>query len=158
MAGDLNTSITTVTSAVGLTTYLADGQRVKGPKARNEPILTALLKQHDLAMLNTWDHKAGPTFSNDNSSSRADFLCARRIHTVGLAKQARLLIQMPLVPESGPPHFPLVTTPRKQWHIHLSDDSKNWLDCRPQEPAASSWDGRKLNLAINPADSGTALG
>ena len=52
LSGDLNTSVTKITSSVGVDSFCLDGCRMKGPKASDESTLTALLKQYDLVMLN----------------------------------------------------------------------------------------------------------
>ena len=126
LSGDLNTSVTKITSSVRVDSFCLDGCRVKGPKASDESTLTALLKQYDLVMLNTWNHLAGPTFTSHLGSSRIDYICTRRIHADGWAKQVQQLEHMPLVPESGPRHYPLVTTLKRQWYSSQLLPNPSW--------------------------------
>ena len=146
LSGDLNTSVTKITSSVGVDSFFLDGRRVKGPKASDESTFTALLKQYDLVMVNTRSHLAGPTFTSHLGSSRIDYICTRRIHADGWAKQVQHLEQMPMVPESGPRHYPLVTTLKRQWYSSQQLSSPGWTAAHRTrlrqhwKAADSTWD------------------
>ena len=126
LAGDMNTSLTTANASVGVASYLWQSRRTCGPKARDQSTFKNLLQQYNLVTLNTWTSSDGPTFCNDTASSRIDFICTRRVHADGLAKQACTVPQMPLVPQTGPRHFPIMTTLKKHWFTTPKKTSTAW--------------------------------
>ena len=126
VAGDMNTNLTQTSTCVGLSTYCWNNARVLGTQARDEKSLQQILKQFNLIALNSWNHLDGPTFQNHVASSRIDFLFTRSIHADQQARDVRQLHQMPLVPETGPFHVPLLTTLRKCWHQQDSPPKTGW--------------------------------
>ena len=126
LGGDFNTSLSTASSSVGISSYQIDSRRQIGPFARDEDRLTFLLTQFDLVALNTWTSSLGPTFQSTLHSSRIDFLLTRRIHADSQARNVAYLQDMPLLPLSGPRHFPMLTTLTKLWFQHKVAQPDGW--------------------------------
>ena len=126
LTGDWNTSLTRTSSLVGLGDYQWQGKRVTGPKATDENVFQQLLSHYDLVVLNSWHASDGPTFRHENGTSRIDFLLTRRAHSDSLARQTRALPHMPLVPQTGPTHIPLIATLKKQWFAYHKPKDTGW--------------------------------
>ena len=126
LTGDWNTSLTRTSSLVGLGDYHWQGKRITGPKATDENVFQQLLSQNDLVVLNSWNATDGPTFRHENGTSRIDFIITRRVHSDTLARQTRALPQMPLVPQTGPTHIPLIATLKTQWYVYRTPKVTGW--------------------------------
>ena len=126
LTGDWNTSLTRTSSLVGLGDFQWQGKRIPGPKATDENVFQQLLSHYDLVVLNSWHASDGPTFRHENGTSRIDFLLARRAHSDSLARQTRALPHMPLVPQTGPTHIPLIASLRKQWFAYPKPKATGW--------------------------------
>ena len=133
MTGDWNTNLTRASSVVGLGTYAWNGKRVTGPQAADESVFHNLLQMYDLVTLNTWDSTAGPTFQHDHGTSRIDYICTRRCHADSVAKSASVLPHMPLVPQNGPRHHPLIASLKKQWFAFKNTNPTGWTPQHRQQ-------------------------
>ena len=84
------------------------------------------MSHYDLVVLNSWHASDGPTFRHENGTSRIDFILTRRAHSDSLARQTRALPHMPLVPQTGPTHIPLIATLKKQWFAYHNPKVTGW--------------------------------
>ena len=94
--------------------------------ARDEDRFIFLMTQFDLVALNTWSSSLGPSFQSSLHSSRIDFLLTRRIFADSQARKVVYLQDMPLLPLSGPRHFPMMSTLKKSWHQQKVAPPDGW--------------------------------
>ena len=74
LLGDLNTSMRRTSTAVGMDTYLWQGERCKGPNHSDAYFLHNLLINFDLVVNNFWDAQLGPTYIFGTQHSRIDYM------------------------------------------------------------------------------------
>ena len=113
--GDLNTSLLTTSSKVGLADYHSDKGRQTGPKHKDWRKWMHIIDHYDMTVLNSWSGQRGPTFISDHGSSRIDYLCCRGVHSDNLAKDVKQLMHHPMLANAGCRHIPLTTTVISRW-------------------------------------------
>ena len=113
LAGDFNTSMTTLPGFVASSTFQWKGGRTQGAQHSDASDLMQMLQQHGLVALNTWNGTHGPTFVGPQHVSRIDFLLTRRHSADHAAKQVRQVIDFPMLQTQG--HVPLLTSMPKSW-------------------------------------------
>ena len=113
--GDLNTSLLTTSSKVGLADYHSDTGRHTGPNHKDWRKWMHIIDHYDMTVLNSWSGQHGPTFISDHGSSRIDYLCCRGVHSDNLAKDVKQLMHHPMLANTGCRHIPLTTTVISRW-------------------------------------------
>eukprot|EP00438_Fugacium_kawagutii_P013831 Skav210622 [mRNA] locus=scaffold234:513616:521032:- [translate_table: standard] len=115
LAGDLNTTLSQVAPGIGLATYqTSDGLRRTGPLHSDRHHLHSIITDFHLSVLNSWTSSHGPTFLNQEGSSRIDYIRSR--HVDEAAKITIHVHDHPLIPLTGPRHIPLCAWLRITWH------------------------------------------
>ena len=113
LAGDFNTSLTTMPGYVASATFQWKGGRTQGAQHSDTSDLMQVLQQHGLVALNTWNGTHGPTFVGPQHVSRIDFLLTRRQSADHAAKKVRQITDFPMLQAQG--HVPLLTSMPKSW-------------------------------------------
>ena len=113
LAGDFNTSLTTMPGYVASATFQWKGGRTQGAQHSDTSDLMQVLQQHGLVALNTWNGTHGPTFVGPQHVSRIDFLLTRRQSADHAAKKVRQITDFPMLQDQG--HVPLLTSMPKSW-------------------------------------------
>ena len=113
LAGDFNTSLTTMPGFVASATFQWKGGRTQGAQHSDTSDLMQVLQQHGLVALNTWNGNHGPTFVGPQHVSRIDFLLTRRQSADHAAKKVRQITDFPMLQDQG--HVPLLTSMPKSW-------------------------------------------
>eukprot|EP00438_Fugacium_kawagutii_P007324 Skav235718 [mRNA] locus=scaffold280:599859:606755:+ [translate_table: standard] len=118
IGGDFNTSLTQPMPGIGLGTYLHhDRSRRTGPLHDDADMFMTLITDFHLTVVNSWNATHGPTFCNQDGSSRIDFILTKTRHTDQAARSTQVLLDHPLIPLTGPRHFPIIAWLRIQWHF-----------------------------------------
>ena len=126
MLGDFNTSLTRQSDAVGISTYLHQGERCKGTMHGDQHLFQNLLTVHALTTLNTWNFSLGPTYQFGHQHSRIDFICVRRHFSDSTSKQIQYLADFPLVCQQGASHIPQLCSVLKVWHQGRHAGAYGW--------------------------------
>ena len=126
LAGDFNTSLVQRSSSVGFADFRGQGSRAKGSFSADAERFHDILQTLDLQALNTWSADLGPTFHNDYTGTRIDFLCSRRQHADSSSKDVLYLTAFPLLPLQGTYHVPLITTVPRKWYTEHHRASSMW--------------------------------
>ena len=113
LAGDFNTSMTTLPGFVASSTFQWKGGHTQGAQHSDTSDLMQVLQQHGLVALNTWNGTHGPTFVGPQHVSRIDFLLTRRHSADHAAKKVRQVTDFPMLLDQG--HVPLLTSMPKSW-------------------------------------------
>ena len=113
LAGDFNTSMTTLPGFAASSTFQWKGGRTQGAQHSDTSDLMQVLQQHGLVALNTWNGTHGPTFVGPQHVSRIDFLLTRRHSADHAAKKVRQVTDFPMLLDQG--HVPLLTSMPKSW-------------------------------------------
>lgn len=91
---------------------------------------------HDLISLASWNAKNGPSFKNDNISSRIDRVLCRRFQCDAISKQSCCINHAPFRPVSGPVHTPIACSlprpfiKRGNCSIHKPMNFQQKIRCR----------------------------
>ena len=126
LLGDLNTSMRRTSTAVGMDTYLWQGERCKGPNHSDAYFLHNLLINFDLVVNNFWDAQLGPTYIFGTQHSRIDYMICRRCHSDATSKNVQYLYDFALNCPSGAHHVPMIATLIKVWHPHHPEAQTGW--------------------------------
>ena len=113
LAGDFNTSMTTLPGFVASSTFQWKGGRTQGAQHSDTSDLMQVLQQQGLVAFNTWNGTHGPTFVGPHHVSRIDFLLTRRHSADHAAKKVRQVTDFPMLLAQG--HVPLTTSMPKSW-------------------------------------------
>ena len=115
LAGDFNTSLHKRCSAVGLPTFLGDGDRRHGPIHSDAHHFHDLLQINHLAALNTWTHSLKATYTFEHRQSRIDYICIKQHLTDVSSKDVHYLHDFALLECSGAQHVPMIGSVLKAW-------------------------------------------
>ena len=113
--GDFNCSLAPIPSLAGSNWYRWNGSLQTGAQHPDSSEFEAVVRQHGLVALNTWNAKTGPTYAKMDHHSRIDFCFTRASMADGEARRAQPLWDAPFVSPSPDGHAPLLCTIPKLW-------------------------------------------
>ncbi|CAL1156661.1 unnamed protein product [Cladocopium goreaui] len=113
--GDFNCSLQASGGICGTGQYQWNQSLQSGACHSDSNRFMQVLRAGGLVALNTWDHKLGPTYIHQHSSSRIDYACTRSQFADGQAKDVHYLWTAPFLSPGHQGHVPIVCTLARYW-------------------------------------------
>lgn len=115
MLGDMNCSLPESPGICGTSFFRWNEKPKQGPRHADGGRLLAILRQHGIVALNTWDASQSPTFAQNGAASRIDYVFTRQQHADGQARAVQTLWQAPFLPVQQHGHAPLLCHIARYW-------------------------------------------